>query len=405
MGYGWQHTRRVNDMFQRFQGPTCTSNYINTKNEIEQKINTFNYKDPNSYCRRCNEIKKNITEKTGELQYCYDTDKIKEFIDKCPDPPKCRYPPNKPVRKPDVSKGQESDSCTGQGKCKEKIVTQVEPKSKAAPGITAGISQARRSEVKVPLKEDPGHSNGDELKSGKVISQTKPEANPLGDSISTQDEGSESTFNRPSVSTEETVTPMQYVSLPSTFTSTELGTTPSAISSQSSVTRDSHSSSNTQVEHLNKGGPTTNIDGVQTDSNNQLQKTPIVAQNIQGLAKDKVDVIETSVETVSGSTSPRGEEAHYEESRSEETSDRVTSDQTRDAVVDRGNTDSTGSQIKVTNSEGLGVRDESYGITTNESIQHTNGYDVDNTIVEVTDSELTSENTYEKLDYTILISM
>ncbi|EDL42598.1 hypothetical protein PVX_035690, partial [Plasmodium vivax] len=244
-----------------------------------------------------------------------------------------------------------------------------------APGIPARISEARRSEEKTSPKHDPGHSDGDKLRDGKVISQTIPEANPPGDSVRTQDERSKSTFNQHSFSTEKTVTPTPHVSSPATFTSTELGTTPSAISSQS--------------------GPTTNIDGVQTDSNNQLQKTPIVAQNIQGLAKDKVDVIETSVETVSGSTSPRGEEAHYEESRSEETSDRVTSDQTRDAVVDRGNTDSTGSQIKVTNSEGLGVRDESYGITTNESIQHTNGYDVDNTIVEVTDSELTSGNAKE----------
>ncbi|CAG9482223.1 unnamed protein product [Plasmodium vivax] len=391
MGYGWQHTRRVNDMFQRFQGPTCTSNYINTKNEIEQKINTFNYKDPNNYCRRCNEIKKNITEKTGELQYCYgitkfqrieNTHKIKEFISKCPDLPKCRYPPNKPVRKPVASKVQKTDSCPGSRNCEGKIVTPDEQKSKAAPVISARNPQAGRSEEKASLKEDKGHSDGNELRDGKVISPSRPEAIPPSDPVRTQDEGSKSTVNLPSVSTEETGTPIQYVSSPSPSASVELGTPSSAHSSQSSATRGSHSSSSMQPEDLNKGGPTTNLDGIQSEGNNQLQNIPDVAQNNQGLAHDNADAIQTS---------SRGEDADYGKSRIEDTSDRVTSDQTGYSVVDQGNTDSRGSQLQVANSGHHGGKDETHGINTNKSIHPTNNSDVDTTSVKVPGSELTDD--------------
>ncbi|KMZ85548.1 hypothetical protein PVBG_06315 [Plasmodium vivax Brazil I] len=399
MAYRGQRNSMVNDMFKRLHGAGCTRNYINTKNEIEQKINTFNHNDKKNYCIKCNAIKKSITEKTEQLRYCYgltgfqpieSIDSIKEFIDNCPDPPKCRYPPNKPVRKPDVSKGQESDSCTGHGKCKEKIVTQVEPKSKAASGITAGISQAGRSEEKASLKEDRGHSDGNELRDGKVISPSRPEAIPPSDPVRTQDEGSKSTVNLPSVSTEETGTPIQYVSSTSPSASIELGTTPSTLSPQSSATRDSHSIGSTQVVDLNKDVPTTNLVAVQTEGDNQLQNIPVDAKITHDIAHDKADATEISVETVSYGTSSRGEDADYREPRSEETIDRVTSVQTGDAVVDQGNTDSIASQIVVAPSEDLGGGDQSHVITTNESIHHTNDSDVDNTSVEEQRSELTS---------------
>ncbi|CAG9472687.1 unnamed protein product [Plasmodium vivax] len=385
----------------KLQDVGCTSNYINTKTEIEQKIDRIPNNNTKLFCSKCIELKNYTIQRSNGLQYCYDlkkfqriedTDKIKEFIDKCPDPPKCRYPPNKPVRKPDVSKGQESDSCTGHGKCKEKIVTQVEPKSKAASGITAGISQSRRSEVKASLKEDPGHSNGDELKDGKVILQNKPEVNPPGDPVRTQDERSKSTFNQHSVSTEKTVTPTPHVSSPATFTSTELGTTPSAISSQNSLTIDSHSSSSTQVEGLNKDVPTTNLAGVHTEGVNKLQNIPVDAQITHGSANDKADAFETSVETVSGTTSPRVEEAIFGEPRSEGTSVRVISDQIGDAVVDQGNPDIRVPQIIVAHNGDLGSRDESHGITTSENIHHTKHSDVDTTSVEVPGSELTDDD-------------
>ncbi|KMZ88496.1 hypothetical protein PVBG_06157 [Plasmodium vivax Brazil I] len=404
MAYWAQYNRRVTDMFRKLQGAGCTSNYIDTKNEIEQKINTFNYNDPKNFCNRCNVIKKSIYEKTKGLQQCYNSSQlhpiesivnIKEFIDKCPDLPNCSYPPNNPVRKPVVSKVQKTYSCTGHGKCKEKIVTQVEPKSKAASGITAEISQARRSEVKASLKEDRDHSDGDELRDVKVILQTKPEANPPSDSVRIQDKGSEPTVNQPSVSTDKAVTPTPHVSTPPTFTSTEFGTAPSAHSSQSSVPRDSHSTGSTQ-EDLNIGGPTTNLAGVQIEGLNQLRNIDVGAQNTHGLTHDKADSTENSAERVPDRTSHRGEETDYGEPRSEGTSDRVNSDQNGDALVDRGNTDSRGSHIEVAPSEDLGGGDEIHGITTTEIIHHTNGSDVDITRVQVPGSVLTPGNTNEQ---------
>ncbi|SCA81813.1 VIR protein [Plasmodium vivax] len=390
--------------FQRLQDFGCTSDYFKTKTDIEQKIDAIPYKTSNLFCKKCIALKNDINQKSKGLQQCYNsskllpienTDKIKEFISKCPDLHKCLNPPNKPVSKTVVSKGQKADSCPGSRNCTEKIVTPDDQKSKAPPGIPAGISQARRSEENASLKEDRDHSDGEQLRDGKVILQTKPEANPLGDSVRTQDEGSKSTVNLPSVSTEETATPMQYVSSPSPSANVELGTPSSAHSSQSSATRGSHSSSSTQQEDLNKGGPTTNIAGVQTDSNNQLQTTPVVAQNNQGLAHDNAHAIETSAERDSDSTSSRGDKADYGEFISEDTIDRVSIDKNGHALVYRGNTDSTGSHIQIANSGDLGVRDESHGITNTESIHHTNGSDVDITRVEVPSSVLTSGNTNE----------
>ncbi|KMZ83353.1 hypothetical protein PVBG_05749 [Plasmodium vivax Brazil I] len=399
MTYWGQRNSRVTDMLQRFQGPRCTSNYIKTKTEIEQKIDTFNYKDQKNYCKNCNVIKKNITEKTGELQHCYglrglhpieNTEKIKEFISNCPDIPNCRYPPNKPVSKPVVTKGPKKGSCTGYENCKEKTVITDEQKSKAAPGINARNPQARRSEVKASLKEDRGHSDGEELRDGKVISRIKPEVNPFGDSVRTQDEGSKLTFNQPSVSAEETVTPMQHASSPSPSANIELGTTSSALSSQRSVTRDSHSSSSTQVEGLNKGVHATNLGVVQIEGVNELKNIPVLAQNNQGLAHDNADAIKTSAERDSDSTSSRDDKADYGESISEDTIDRVSSDQNGHAHVHQGNTDSSGLQKKVAHSEHLARGDENHGIITKESVQHTNGSDVVTTSEEVPGNELTS---------------
>ncbi|CAI7724308.1 PIR protein [Plasmodium vivax] len=403
MAYWGQRNSRVTDMLQRFQGPRCTSNYIKTKTEIEQKIDTFNYKDQKNYCKNCNVIKKSIYEKTKGLQQCYNSSQlhpiesivnIKEFIDKCPDLPNCSYPSDKRVSKPVVSKDQKTDSCTGHGKCKEKIVTPDEQASKAAPVITAGISQAKRSEEKASLK-DRGHSDGEQLRDGKVILQTKPEANPPSDSVRIQDKGSEPTVNQPSVSTDKAVTPTPHVSTPPTFTSTEFGTAPSAHSSQSSVPRDSHSTGSTQ-EDLNIGGPTTNLAGVQIEGLNQLRNIDVGAQNTHGLTHDKADSTENSAERVPDRTSHRGEETDYGEPRSEGTSDRVNSDQNGDALVDRGNTDSRGSHIEVAPSEDLGGGDEIHGITTTEIIHHTNGSDVDITRVQVPGSVLTPGNTNEQ---------
>ncbi|SCA60746.1 VIR protein [Plasmodium vivax] len=404
MAYWAQYNRRVTDMFRKLQGAGCTSNYIDTKNEIEQKINTFNYNDPKNFCNRCNVIKKSIYEKTKGLQQCYNSSQlhpiesivnIKEFIDKCPDLPNCSYPPNNPVRKPVASKVQKTYSCPGSRNCEGKTVIPDEQKSKAAPGISARNPQAGRSEEKSSLKEDRGHSDGNELRDGKVISLSRPEAIPPSDPVRTQDKGSESTVNKPSVSTEKTDTSMQYVSSPSPSASIELDTTPSALSSQSSVTRDSHSSSNTKVEDLNKGGPITNLAGVQIEGANQLQNIDVAAQNNQGLADDNTHAIETSVGTVSGSASSKGDKADYEESSSKDANDRLTNDQVGDAVVDQGNTDSRGSQIQVANSGDLVGGDESHRMTTNEGIHHANGSDVHTTRVKASGSELTSGNDNE----------
>ncbi|KMZ88753.1 hypothetical protein PVBG_05845 [Plasmodium vivax Brazil I] len=385
----------------KLQDVGCTSNYINTKTEIEQKIDRIPNNNTKLFCSKCIELKNYTIQRSNGLQYCYDlknfqrienTDKIKEFINKCPSLLECQNPPNKPLSTPTVSKDQKIHSCTGTTNCKEKIVKPVEQKSKAPPGKPAGISQDRRSEEKASLKEDRGHSDGEQLRDVKVILQTKPEANPPGDSVRTQDEGSKSTVNLPSISTEETATPMQYVSSPSPSASVELGTPSSAHSSQSSATRGSHSIGSTHVVDLNKDVPTTNLAGVHTEGVNKLQNIPVDAQITHGSANDKADAFETSVETVSGTTSPRVEEAIFGEPRSEGTSVRVISDQIGDAVVDQGNPDIRVPQIIVAHNGDLGSRDESHGITTSENIHHTKHSDVDTTSVEVPGSELTDDD-------------
>ncbi|SCA59896.1 hypothetical protein PVT01_000050900, partial [Plasmodium vivax] len=275
MGYGWQHTRRVNDMFQRFQGPTCTSNYINTKNEIEQKINTFNYKDPNSYCRRCNEIKKNITEKTGELQYCYgitkfqrieDTDKIKEFINKCPNLHKCQNPILPAPKKPVPVRQTNKDPCRGNGKCKQETVP-IKAQKVNSSGLASQNPKSISTEVQTSLEGNIGHSNE------KVNSLKDSQTTPSTSSVGTQDDKSKSIVSQPPVNPETIVTQTEPLSV-QTPPSGELGTPKSELSPHSSVTGDS---------------APTQLDGqlISSPTQHSPEQEPVSIDKLQEMTSDK----------------------------------------------------------------------------------------------------------------------
>ncbi|SCA59997.1 VIR protein [Plasmodium vivax] len=291
MGYGWQHTRRVNDMFQRFQGPTCTSNYINTKNEIEQKINTFNYNDPKNYCRNCHEIRKNITEKSKLLQHCYRLSgfhpiesiyRIKEFINKCPDPPNCKNPILRPPKKPNPVRQTNEDSCRGDAKCKPKTVPAKAQKANS-PGLASHNPKSRSIEVQTSLEGNIGPSKE------KVNSPKDPQTAPSTSSLGTQDDRSKSIVSQPPVNPETIVTQTEPLSV-QTPPSGELGTPKSELSPHSSVTGDSYSSSSPQVKDIKKS-TASDLPGDQNAGCNQHPEQCPRAQKTQVLIDDNKDAL------------------------------------------------------------------------------------------------------------------
>ncbi|CAI7724284.1 PIR protein [Plasmodium vivax] len=288
-----QRTRSVSDMFQRLQGPKCTSDYIKTKDEIEQKINKINYNDPKNYCKNCNVIKKNITEKTKQLRHCYglpglhpieNTEKIKEFINKCPDLGKCQNPILRPPKKPSPVRQTNEDSCRGDAKCKLKTVPAKAQKANS-PGLVSQNPKSVSTKVQNSLERNIGPSEE------KVSSPKDPQTAPSTSSLGTQDDRSKSKASQPSVNRETIETQMQPVPVQTPPPSGELGNPKGELSSHSSLTGDSYSSSSPQIEDINKGASGTDIPGDQNAGCNQNKKQCARAQITQGLIDENKDAV------------------------------------------------------------------------------------------------------------------
>ncbi|EDL42723.1 variable surface protein Vir18-like [Plasmodium vivax] len=263
----------VTDMYQKLYGPTCTSDYIKTKTEIEHKIDKFNYSDPKNYCRNCHEIRKNITEKSKQLQHCYRLSgfhpiesiyRIKEFINKCPDPPKCKNPVVPPPNRPVPEKQTNKDPCRGDAKCKPKTVPAKEQKAKS-PGLVSRNPKSRSPEVQNSLERNIGSSKE------KVNSLKEPQTTPSTGSLGTQDDRSKSIVRQSSVN-------------------------PETISRD---TGDSHSSSSSQVEDIKKGISAADQPGGQNAGCNQHQDQCVRAQINQGLIDDNKEA--AAANSVNGS--------------------------------------------------------------------------------------------------------
>ncbi|KMZ87875.1 hypothetical protein PVBG_05812 [Plasmodium vivax Brazil I] len=91
--YGMSST--ASDILKRHKENACITNYIRVKNEIVQKINELQKKEPRQFCSKCDTIKKLIIAENEKVNNCYlrnsksfkliEDDDIKDFIEECID--------------------------------------------------------------------------------------------------------------------------------------------------------------------------------------------------------------------------------------------------------------------------------------------------------------------------------
>ncbi|KMZ94898.1 hypothetical protein PVMG_05509 [Plasmodium vivax Mauritania I] len=174
----------------------CTTNYHNTKTEIEQKIDAL-YNEPKQFCNKCKGLKKNIIKKNRELQNCYkssnllsivSTDNIIKFINSCPDS-NCRYPTitsNKPVK----SKQRIENPCSVNGRCTETVATPKAQKVKTSPALDAEDPKVRSPKVHVSSEQVREHVNAQESQQEIRSVEAKQDIKPSGNSVGSEPETS-----------------------------------------------------------------------------------------------------------------------------------------------------------------------------------------------------------------------
>ncbi|KMZ87784.1 hypothetical protein PVBG_05036 [Plasmodium vivax Brazil I] len=292
MAWFSQLTSKTAQMYKKFQGVGCTSDYHKTKTEIEQQIDAL-YNVPNQFCNRCKNLKKNIIKKNTELQSCYNTsgllsivstENINKFINSCPDS-NCRYPPitrNKPV----VLKQPNKNPCSIKGGCTEKVAPPKAQKDKPSPALVAENSKAKSLEGKASQAQDQRHSVAD------VNTLSLPQIKASNSYLGNQHEVSESRVNHPSGKPESLDKQVQHPSVQTTSPSSELNIPSIAFSSQSTFNGDSASSSNSQEERLDNGTSEGNQVVDRNVGNNQLQEHSVdVQSSIPEVPVDETDTV------------------------------------------------------------------------------------------------------------------
>ncbi|SCA59821.1 hypothetical protein PVC01_000027100 [Plasmodium vivax] len=281
--------------FKKFAENKCISDYYEVKNEIEQTISAFYRRKHTNFCNECNKIKKNITAKYDKIRYCYglarlhpieNTEKVRKFINECPNIPVCSNPIVQPSKNPIIPRHPKTDSCKGNVGCKEILAAPVVQKGEPPPELAAKTSKAKIPELKGSLEQDKVQSGE------KVSSQTQQYTKPSSSSVGAHDEGSKLIIKQLPVKLEPILTPAQPSSVSSLLPSGELDIPKSEQLAPSAVIRDSHSSSSPQVEGLIKDTPAVIHPVGQAESSNQFQNVSVDGQNAHSLASDKVAVEE-----------------------------------------------------------------------------------------------------------------
>ncbi|KMZ88895.1 hypothetical protein PVBG_05824 [Plasmodium vivax Brazil I] len=293
MAYGWQHTGRVNDIYQKLYGPKCTSDYIKTKTDFEQKIDAIPYNTSIFFCKKCIALKSDIIQRSKGLHQCYnlsrlppieDTDIIKEFINKCPNLHKCQNPILPAPKKPVPVRQTNKDPCRGNGKCKQETVP-IKAQKVNSSGLASQNPKSISTEVQTSLEGNIGHSNE------KVNSLKDSQTTPSTSSVGTQDDKSKSIVNQPSDNPETIVTHTQPLTVQIPPASGELDYPKNDLSSHSSLTEDSYSSSSPQVKDIKKDTSAADLHGDQNAGCNQHQEQCARDQKAQVLIDDNKDTV------------------------------------------------------------------------------------------------------------------
>ncbi|CAG9481939.1 unnamed protein product [Plasmodium vivax] len=293
MAYGWQHTGRVNDIYQKLYGPKCMSDYIKTKTDFEQKIDAIPYNTSIFFCKKCIALKSDIIQRSKGLHQCYnlsrlppieDTDIIKEFINKCPNLHKCQNPILPAPKKPVPVRQTNKDPCRGNGKCKQETVP-IKAQKVNSSGLASQNPKSISTEVQTSLEGNIGHSNE------KVNSLKDSQTTPSTSSVGTQDDKSKSIVNQPSDNPETIVTHTQPLTVQIPPASGELDYPKNDLSSHSSLTEDSYSSSSPQVKDIKKDTSAADLHGDQNAGCNQHQEQCARDQKAQVLIDDNKDTV------------------------------------------------------------------------------------------------------------------
>ncbi|CAI7718691.1 PIR protein [Plasmodium vivax] len=278
---------------QKLQDVRCISNYRQCITAVEQKIDAIPYDTSKRFCTKCIELKNDIIQRSNGLKQCYissrlqpieDTDKIKEFINKCPNLHKCQNPTVPPPKKPDRVRQTNEDSCRGNARCREKTVPAKSQKANS-PGLVSQNPKSRSTEVQNSLQRNIGPSEE------KVSSPKEPQTTPSTSSLGTQDDRSKSIVSKPYVNRETIETQMQPVPVQTPSPSSESDNPRRDLSSHSSLTGDSHSSSSPQVEDIKKDTSAADLHGNKNAGCSQHQEQCPHAQITPGIIDDHKDAV------------------------------------------------------------------------------------------------------------------
>ncbi|KMZ81580.1 hypothetical protein PVIIG_04670 [Plasmodium vivax India VII] len=133
---GWRGLPKgLLNSFRNYNQPECMNKYVNYQKEIQNEISALSKRDPQKFCNDCQRIRQKIFNRYSEIKYCYDydllknklieDDEIKDFLEKCLQPPKCSYNGVSNARNPPALKSKSGNTCRGRNVCNS-IATPVQ---------------------------------------------------------------------------------------------------------------------------------------------------------------------------------------------------------------------------------------------------------------------------------------
>ncbi|KMZ76910.1 hypothetical protein PVIIG_06173 [Plasmodium vivax India VII] len=303
---------RASQLYQRYQGVGCTSDYHKTKTEIEQKIATLDETNPRHFCKHCRKMKEMIINKDAEFKKCpvdksnklklIDVnDDIQRFIDECITFNECvlkRSARNKQV----TLKSTNTDLCGKNRRCnngqapKDGVVSKEQPRLATEASKSGGSLWQKSQSTRVEQAE------GKDLKQKMLVSKTPMIANTLSNFVKTQHGESESVNNNQSITSAQVETSTQPLTASGQKITTEVDNHAISPTPLSSSGHESDSGIPVPGSHTNKGPVPKN-----SPDDQSYRNTPGEQDTAENIALGKDLAREVVVTKAPGSEVPAGE--------------------------------------------------------------------------------------------------
>ncbi|KMZ88848.1 hypothetical protein PVBG_05956 [Plasmodium vivax Brazil I] len=262
MAHRNQQYRSVLSKFRQFNDNTCINDFVNFKNEIDQKISELSKKSPSVFCRECVKIKESIIEKDKKFKNCYiggskqlnlieNNVDIKSFIDECTIFTQCvhkRSARNRPV----PLKSTNTDRCEKDSRCNNGKPPTRGAGSKKQPKLATETSRTEISQRQKSQTTREKQAEGKDSKEQRIDSKTPQIAITLPNPVKTQREVSESLNNNQPITSAQVETPISPSAVSCHKSTTELekhATSPRPLSISG---HESDSDIPVQQSHINK---------------------------------------------------------------------------------------------------------------------------------------------------------